>query len=36
MIQIKVKVYQESFGKELKSDWIKKAASIIYENQAQR
>ncbi len=32
MIQIKVKVYQESFGKELRSDWVKTASLIISEN----
>jgi hypothetical protein len=29
MIQIKAKVYQELYGKELKSDWIKELSSII-------
>lgn len=29
MRQIKAKVYQELFGKELKSDWLKKASSMI-------
>jgi len=34
MIHIKAKVYQELFGKELRSDWIIKASSMISENQA--
>ncbi|MEQ7054101.1 TIGR02679 domain-containing protein [Paenibacillaceae sp. P-4] len=33
MRQIKAKVYQESFGKELKSDWIKELSSVISKNQ---
>lgn len=32
MIQIKAKVYQESFGKKLRSDWIKEVSSVVSKN----
>lgn len=32
MIQIKAKVYQESFGRELRSNWIKEVSSVISKN----
>ena len=36
MRQIKAKVYQESFGKELRSDWIKEVSSVISKNQVDK
>ncbi|MFB0829427.1 TIGR02679 domain-containing protein [Brevibacillus laterosporus] len=36
MIQIKAKIYQESFGKELRSNWIKEVSSVISKNQVDK
>lgn len=36
MIQIKAKVYQESFGKELRSNWINEVSSVISKNQVDK
>ncbi|MGZ0039799.1 TIGR02679 domain-containing protein [Paenibacillus ottowii] len=36
MIQIKAKVYQESFGKELRSNWIREVSSVISKNQVDK
>ncbi len=35
MIQIKAKVYQELFGTELRSDWVKEVSSSISKNQVE-